>query len=454
MFKSIIRTRDFGTSLTLLFFIEASKAMSLLYLTFIFNDIAKGVPPIKSASGFFILTVLPYAPWCYARSTLVRAANASYKRLLQYYVDNNFAQTLHWSDDDLQKTRSSFISKEACGLIRQILVYIFDAFSLMMNFILGIATLAYVSSSILIVVYAAVLVIMVFALKPFRKNITTLAKNLQEKQVTLDSHVWNMWDNIMIGNPMNLANWRRKLDEKYLAMDNAEADQVFFQEMSTATASMVAITLIFAANIYLFYASANNILAISILAATLPKQISFVQNFKVVSYYLTSYKGLQERWNGLEKAVERLPDLDISNRISVGNIIVKQGTKDAKSFDSIAAIEAYVTSSFGKYTVTGPNGCGKSTLLRYIKDTLKDSAYYLPAKHKLDFNDIDAMMSTGQALIKQMEVILSEKNIKVFLLDEWDANLDALNKKIVDEFLNRLAASVSIIEVSHRAEIK
>ena len=45
---------------------------------------------------------------------------------------------------------------------------------------------------------------------------------------------------------------------------------------------------------------------------------------------------------------------------------------------------------------------------------------------------------------------MNSTDAQVYLLDEWDANLDAANKAKADALVDALAARARVVEISHR----
>ncbi len=58
--------------------------------------------------------------------------------------------------------------------------------------------------------------------------------------------------------------------------------------------------------------------------------------------------------------------------------------------------------------------------------------------------------STGERQIKSLEEIVNATDAPIYLLDEWDANLDAANKAKADELVDALASRARVVEISHR----
>src|SRR6202042_3885310 len=58
--------------------------------------------------------------------------------------------------------------------------------------------------------------------------------------------------------------------------------------------------------------------------------------------------------------------------------------------------------------------------------------------------------SSGERQLKSLEEIVNATRAKVYLLDEWDANLDTANKAKADALVDELATRARVLEISHR----
>jgi len=129
----------------------------------------------------------------------------------------------------------------------------------------------------------------------------------------------------------------------------------------------------------------------------------------------------------------------------------------------------------GRINVRGANGTGKSSLLASLKTEMKQRAYYWPTTDRLAFqftggvvpvevegdDDDDVVVvaesmdkklgfSSGERQLKSLEEIVNSTHAAIYLLDEWDANLDSANKAKADALVDALAARARVVEISHR----
>jgi ABC-type transport system involved in cytochrome bd biosynthesis fused ATPase/permease subunit len=124
----------------------------------------------------------------------------------------------------------------------------------------------------------------------------------------------------------------------------------------------------------------------------------------------------------------------------------------------------------GRINVRGGNGSGKSTLLAALKGEIKNRAYYWPTTDRLAFEfaskqpdpgeDEDEEtpkrrkrkpgFSSGERQIKSLQEIVAHTDAPIYLLDEWDANLDGPNRAAANALVEELAKRARVIEISHR----
>lgn len=148
--------------------------------------------------------------------------------------------------------------------------------------------------------------------------------------------------------------------------------------------------------------------------------------------------------------------------------------------DSLAAALDLVKSHpTGRILVRGGNGSGKSTLLAAMKTKLGAQAYDWPTADSLAFafdkprlgeqpesratgeeDDLSEAyeeqksgFSSGERQLKSLQEISEHTHAVVYLLDEWDANLDAKNRSQAQSVVEKIAAKALVIEISHRDRV-
>ena len=136
----------------------------------------------------------------------------------------------------------------------------------------------------------------------------------------------------------------------------------------------------------------------------------------------------------------------------------------------ILALEWHTSGSFnGEVHVGFPI----TKLLAALKAEIKNRAYYWPTTDRLAFRftsqlpepevevDEDGEIivkkkrkrpgfSSGERQLKSLQEIVAHTDAAIYLLDEWDANLDAKNRDAADALVRELSARARVVEISHR----
>ena len=172
-------------------------------------------------------------------------------------------------------------------------------------------------------------------------------------------------------------------------------------------------------------------------------------------------------------AMQPAPDENFDRRIRFDGVFLLDG-QDAVVCASVDDALAHIRARrCGRLLVRGSNGSGKSTLLAALKARLASRAYYWPTSDKLAFafsrstqdpfvsgppddGDEDSEKSassgysSGERQLKSLQEIVSRTQAGVYLLDEWDANLDVKNRASAEALVAQLAMRAVVVEISHR----
>lgn len=215
------------------------------------------------------------------------------------------------------------------------------------------------------------------------------------------------------------------------------------------------------------------------LAATLPRQIELSHD---VHGLVTGWNDLLAVWTRITGACNTMhpePDADFDSRIKFKRVSLTLRNSvggQALVCDLLAsALEMVKTHPTGRILVRGGNGSSKSTLLAAMKTKLGAKAYYWPTADSLAFafdkprlssqleslaDDEDGLskdyeeqksgFSSGERQLESLQEISENTNAVVYLLDEWDANLDAKNRSQAESLVEKIAAKALVIEISQR----
>ena len=175
------------------------------------------------------------------------------------------------------------------------------------------------------------------------------------------------------------------------------------------------------------------------------------------------------------------PDADFDSRIKFKRVSLTLRGENPQTLpcstlqDALALVKTHPT---GRILVRGGNGSGKSTLLAAMKTKLGTQAYYWPTADRLtfafdkpdaaklavnmqadadglneDYEEAKSGFSSGERQLKSLQAIAENTRALVYLLDEWDANLDAKNRSQAETLVEKIAAKALVIEISHRDRV-
>jgi energy-coupling factor transporter ATP-binding protein EcfA2 len=152
--------------------------------------------------------------------------------------------------------------------------------------------------------------------------------------------------------------------------------------------------------------------------------------------------------------------------------VLREGEHAASVASLDEAMALILARPTGRINVRGANGSGKSTLLTSLKSAVTTRAYYWPTADRLAFEfaqgqdeietdeDGDPLpgakksgFSSGERQLRALQEIVSRTGAPIYLLDEWDANLDPNNRAAADALVEQLAARARVVEISHRDRI-
>ncbi|MEI8180362.1 hypothetical protein, partial [Aestuariivirga sp.] len=187
------------------------------------------------------------------------------------------------------------------------------------------------------------------------------------------------------------------------------------------------------------------------LAIVLPRLTEALLDISNLVGNAADYLALKGRADWLNQALAATPS-DVAQRLDFSRIRIVKKKDDSWHTVSATTVDAALAAMAerGRYAVSGPNGSGKTSLMLLLKLHARESAVYLPAQSIL-FPSIRIGLSAGQRKLRDLQRGLALRaSATIFLLDEWDANLDPGNRQAISYLLDDLARTHAVIEVSHR----
>lgn len=285
---------------------------------------------------------------------------------------------------------------------------------------------------------------------------------------------YTAWDNVFAGNSYNLRLWlfgfKTRLREGLVAQIRA----IVVREGMSAMSGIVSLAIVFATIAIVAVHNVGNTALLVGLATTLPRQIEMTYELHLLASGWNDFIAIWTRFGGVAENMLPEPDPDFDSRIKYDRLVLREGDH-ANVVSSLGdAVRIAYAQPTGRINVRGGNGAGKSSLLASLKTEMKKKAYYWPTTDRLAFQftggvvpvdvegeDEDEVVveesmdkklgfSSGERQLKSLQEIVDSTAAAIYLLDEWDANLDADNKARADALVDELAARARVIEISHR----
>jgi hypothetical protein len=316
------------------------------------------------------------------------------------------------------------------------------------------------------------LLLMQWALqKPIAR--TYLENQRMNNRVTAQGYT--AWDNVFSGNRYNLRLWLAGFKNRLREALSAQIRAIVAREGMSAMSGIVSLAIVFATITMVAVQNTGNTVLLIALATTLPRQIEMTYELHLLASGWNDFIAIWTRFGGVAANMLPQPESSFDDRIKFDRLVLREG-KEANIVssvnDALRIVEAQPT---GRINIRGANGTGKSSLLASLKTEMRRRAYYLPTSDRLAFkfaggvvpvdvegDDDDEMVlvaesmdqklgfSSGERQLKSLEEIVNATDAQIYLLDEWDANLDAANKAKADALVDALATRARVVEISHR----
>jgi ABC-type transport system involved in cytochrome bd biosynthesis fused ATPase/permease subunit len=290
----------------------------------------------------------------------------------------------------------------------------------------------------------------------------------------LTAQGYTAWDNVFSGNRYNLRLWLAAFKTRLREALTAQVRAITAREGMSAMSGIVSLAIVISTTFVVALHNAGNTVLLIALATTLPRQIEMTYELHLLASGWNDFVAIWTRFAGVAANMLPEPDAAFDARIKFDRLVLREGA-DANVVSSLNdAIRIVKARPTGRINVRGANGAGKSSLLASLKTELRQHAFYWPTSDRLAFQftggvvpvevegdeddevvltqSIDTRLgfSSGERQLKSLEEIVNATDSQVYLLDEWDANLDAANKAKAEALVDMLAARARVVEISHR----
>lgn len=419
--------------------------------------------------------------WIFAE----RAGFAAYARYMLDFARRNRFQTALLADAGVREQVEPFLTSETFDigfdLIYNLQYYLRLSFQLLFNALV----LGFEIDAGLPLAYATVFVILATLQWLLRKPLAAAFLHNQRTTNRMRARSYNAWDNVFSGNRYNFTIWQRDFRQRLGEAVVAQIRAILAREGWSAIGGVIALIVVLSTTAWVAIQDAGNMALLIALAATLPRQIEMTLDMHQLTAGVTDLLAVWTRIQGVCAHMHPLPDAGFVERIDFTHLVLREGDKERRCASLADAVHCVLAQPAGLVSVRGGNGTGKSTLLSALKCQLRGKAYYWPTQDRLAFefnagasvaatpkpnhstgdsdecveeaeqiDELEALeqkaYSSGERQLKALREIVARTDCPVYLLDEWDANLDHGNRVAARELVDQLAQRARVVEISHR----
>jgi len=460
----------------LLMFIEAALSATTTYLVIeTGRDVARGQFIIGDLLWILVAQSTSYAvgaiSWIYAE----RAGFLAYGRYIMRFARDNRGEPRLLGDKDARERVEPFLTGETFYVYFHLLYEIEGDLRILLGLILNIIVLGSLIDGSLPVAYVVVFVVL-FALQwTMRKRVANAYLENQRMTNRMTAQGYTAWDNVFTGNRYNLRLWLDGFKWRLRDGLDAQIRAIMTKEGLSAASAIIGLAIVFGTMAMVAARNPGNLEILIALAATLPRQIEMTHD---VHQFTSGWNDLLAQWARLRGVGNNMhPDFDpaFEQRMKYDRLTLREGGKASTVASLDDAMGLILSQPTGRINVRGPNGSGKSTLLTSLKSAVKTRAYYWPTADRLAFQfaqGVDVVevdedgepvkpadpgkrpgFSSGERQLRALREIVTHTEAPIYLLDEWDANLDPNNRAAADALVDELARRARVVEISHRDRV-
>jgi hypothetical protein len=458
-----------------LMLVEAMLSAATTYLVIATSrDVANGT--FRLADLMWILAaqsasyVVGAVSWIFAE----RTGFLAYGRYMLRFARDNRTKTKLLGDKGARERVEPFLTGETFHVYFHLLYEIEGNLRILLALTLNVIVLGTQIDNSLPIAYAAVFVALFLIQWTMRKRVASTYRENQRTTNRMTAQGYTAWDNVFAGNRYNLRLWLGGFKGKLRDGLDAQIMAIMTKEGLSAASGIVGLAIVFAAMAAIAVRGAGNMEVLIALAATLPRQIDMTGDIHTLTSGWNDLLAGWARMTGVADNMHPEPDEGFDARIKLDRLVLREGGNASSTTSLDEAINLILGQQTGRINVRGPNGAGKSTLLISLKSAVKARAYYWPTADRLAFafslghdeieidEDGDPIegseakktgYSSGERQLQALREIVRRTDAPIYLLDEWDANLDPENRAAADALVDELARRARVVEISHRDRV-
>lgn len=414
--------------------------------------------------------------WIFAE----RAGFAAYGRFMLRFAHDNRHWTKLFNERTTREQVEPFLTGETFHVFFETVYELEFGLKLFFGLVFNIIVFGAEIDASMPIAYVLVFVALFAMQWMMRRRVSAVYLENQRMQNRMTAHGYTAWDNVFSGNRYNLRLWLAGFKVRLRQALGVQIRAILTREGLSAASGIIGLSIVFTTMVYVATRNVGDTALLAGLAATLPKQIELTQDVQMLASGWNDLLALWARMLGVSTNIH--PDVDpaYDDRIRFDRLTIREDDATHVCHSVPEALAVVLAKPNGRVLVRGGNGSGKSTLLAALKSELTSRGYYFPTTDRLSFQFVeDARLqreavaagtnggddeeeetspktlgfSSGERQLKSLQEIAGRTEARVYLLDEWDANLDAANRAAAEAMVDQLAARARVVEISHRDRV-
>jgi hypothetical protein len=414
------------------------------------------------ANGRFIVADLAWvfcaqaASFVSGATSWIFAEQAGYKAFGRYMLEFariNRHETALFGDKGMREQVEPFLTGETFSIFFTLMYELEGDLKLLLGLLFNALVLGMEISGGLPIAYAGVFALLLGVQLLLRNPIARAYRANQSTRNRMTAQGYTAWDNVFAGNSYNLRLWMAGFKSRLRDGLRAQLRAVVAREGISAAGGIFALAVVFGVMIVIAAGHSADTAVLVAMAATLPRQIDMTQDVNELAAGWNDLLAIWTRIDGVTENIRPAPEPGHDDRIRFDRLTLSDEGAALEVGSIQAALQAVKARRTGRINVRGDNGVGKSTLLAALKARLGSKTYYWPANDRLAFRFSAAQkrgVSSGERQVSVLREITERTDAAFYLFDEWDANLDRLNRAAAAQMIDQLALRARVVEISHR----
>lgn len=393
--------------------------------------------------AFFVFSTIPHLFSIYLKKLEMKGYFEAYFEYLRKRLLNHSGSPQKWQNHQQKESFLTALGPDAEGYISAVAFSIFDIYMFALTIVLNVISISIVvdTNFSYVFFFSGILSGSLFFL--CIRKVESIVESEQSEKIDFFSYILKAWDNVFLKNTSVNKLYKEALEKKYNLTSTNIEKSAFYSEGLVFVLTIVSSVPVFGLILYLAFTHQGDTALMGALLVTIPKQLMILGNFRAFFNQITNLSSFKARFKSSWDNSD-IKDSHLEERIDLTKIVF-----GGHAYSSLEKIEQHlIQKKNGRSVIRGANGSGKSTLLLHLNMKL-ESSFYLPASPQLEIGEVTGCESTGEKILKHLEFIKNQ-DVKVLLLDEWDANLDQANIDKIHKQLEEISQDKLVIEVRHR----